>query len=218
MKRINIEDIDHSVFQYNPQDKEVISHLQNEYPNHFGNAYYVGDNHKSIQNKKKEILKYIIYVYDKFTPLKDRVPDLVDRKYQACLLAGFKINSDGTFDEPVIDMIAGKVDAINASIAKYLTLSFDPDHMLITRAWDMYTIEISRSWHKHRGDEATVKVLERLNKIIKDKTKDILGGDDAYKIKRHFYKALEVHKLEIRPENMARLIQSKEIDLQSPYE
>ena len=49
---------------------------------------------KSFQKAENQMIKYVLYMYDQNTPLKEQFPDLKVRKEQAAILSGYDLAED----------------------------------------------------------------------------------------------------------------------------
>ena len=49
---------------------------------------------KTFQDAEDKLIRYVLYIYDLNTPLKEQFPDLKIRKEQAAILSGYDLDSD----------------------------------------------------------------------------------------------------------------------------
>lgn len=49
---------------------------------------------KSFENTEDQMIKYVLYMYDQNTPMKEQFPDLKVRKEQAAILSGYDLVKD----------------------------------------------------------------------------------------------------------------------------
>ena len=47
--------------------------------------------------KKATIIEYVIYVYDRYSPFRNKFPDIVERKLQVAKYLGFTVDDEGQF-------------------------------------------------------------------------------------------------------------------------
>ena len=183
--------------------------------------------HKSLQKLREEhaefqahvrgidsdqILKYIIYAYDKESELRDEFPNIHQRKAQAALLAGFKLKKN-RFPDTVEDMLLGRLKPVNIMIVKYILLRSDPDLLALETYMDIFTKQSIATLSQVSDPKEYKDVLantEVLRKKISELTNNIFGGEDVAAIKREIYGQLEQKRSAIRPEQIAERIEKGE--------
>jgi hypothetical protein len=212
---MTIEDIDGSLYLFDPTDDKKIQELIDSYPEFRED---LGD----LDKIRINIIRYIILFYDMNTELKDLYTDFWKRRGIAAKLAGFK-RKNKKFDESVKDLILGYNDKVNAMIIRYLLCFSNPDYIDLMNTWDIY---MKQSMQAMRIDDQTsaekIKVinvnLTTLNKKIKEKTELVFGGKENRKLEELLYYHLEKERIEYSPESVVRTEDMKDLfDDFDPY-
>lgn len=120
-------------------------------------------------NYKDRLIKYICYLYDPNSPLKEFFPDMSRRKEQAAILAGFDLEDNSTKDI-VSDMMSLKNKGVLLMIDEYL-------RFVNSRTWSMivsneetfyeYQSKLLRSVEAER-DKDLLQALQIKGKIMED--------------------------------------------------
>lgn len=125
---------------------------------------------KEYKGKHKDrLIKYICYLYDPHSPLKEFFPDMVRRKEQAAILAGFDLEDNKTKDI-VEGMMSLKNKGVLRMIDEYL-------RFVNSRTWSMivsneetfyeYQRKLLRSVEAER-DKDLLQALQIKGKIMED--------------------------------------------------
>ena len=110
---MEFQESDFQYLKYNPYPLPQTTNLLDKFPELKRFPEYS----KEIQLDKDKVLRYIIYAYDRKSPLLSE-KNLVKRKMLACKVAGFELE-DGKYPELVEFMIKGKNHIINRMICCY---------------------------------------------------------------------------------------------------
>jgi len=153
--------------------------------------------HQVLPLPRKKVLRYIIYVYDKNSPLAKM--DLFRAKIKGAELAGFK-KEDNKFPEMVENMIVCNVPSINDMIVRYLTLSNDIKFQKYAILKDVY-FRISRALLS--GEKENIKSLTDTEKEISSTVENMTMGEPAEKLLIRLSKYYLEEKVELRPEEIA---------------
>ena len=160
-----------------------------------------------------QILKYIIYAYDKESELRDEFPNIHQRKAQAALLAGFKLKKN-RFPELIEEILLGKNRIVNIMVVKYILLSSNNTDLLSLEIYQSMFIKQSIQTLETVADAKTYKDVlantETLRKKIGELTNNIFAGEDVAAIKRELYGQLEQRRAAVRPEDIAERIEKGE--------
>lgn len=106
---------------------------------------------------KNKVIKYICYLYDPNSPLKEFFPDMSRRKEQAAILSGFNLD-DNRFKDMVIAMMSLKNEVVVVMIDEFL-------RFVNNRVWSMII-----------SNEETFYEYQRklLRNVTADRDKDLL--------------------------------------------
>lgn len=212
---MEIKEINVSKLLFNPADKDFISKLK--VYEEFNGDYHGLD--------EKKVLTYIVLLYDFNSDLKTIITRLWPRKYEAAIIAGFKLvkqKNKNVFQKEVEEMIMGKYESINAMITRYLFLFDNPSY--IAQMANMEILEkLSMCAHEPQGkpsDYNTIaETIEKLRTRISELDKQIFGGEDElFNVRKLLYAKIEKDRLLLTPEDIAdKKINKEEVVDINPY-
>ena len=202
-------DIEVKYLMYDPFDEKTVSKLESyeEFKVDFGVS-------------KKEVITYIILLYDMNTQLRREVPYLNQRKIIAAELAGFKKNKDGKFKKEYEDVMLGLNGTTEAAISKYIRLFANPKYISLVYYWSILSAEFFNisSSTESKDFKNTIANIEKLEAKINDHTQVLFGGDETMNIRRALYESVEKENLKLRPEDIANATEEElETILENPY-
>jgi hypothetical protein len=131
---------------------------------------------------RRKVLKYIIGVYDKKSPLRNS--DIMKTKKLAAELAGFKKTSN-RFERLVDAMMMCEIEQINAMIVRYITTQKDVTYQkycILQEAYSRAGKEIL---------DGSTKDINQFTKIEDELTAtqdELIQNDNAEKIKQDLYR------------------------------
>lgn len=202
---MKLEDLDGSVFLFNPQNIKSLKELKSRYSEFNINYKDLEEQtYHKLQVDQYKVIKYTILFYDMNSPLRVYFPDFNKRKVEAALMAGFEVK-DKHFRDDVTDMLVGKITEVNDMYIRYMMLFSNPDYIALMNAWQLYVNESKKILDKKsKSDKTYIQGLQLLNAEIKEKTHSVFGGDETKEIKENLYKYLDLGGLDLRPENIAK--------------
>lgn len=126
-------------------------------------------------------IKYIALIYDKHSPLRTKIPDVLERKNEASIIAGIKGNKDSLFDlsySGIIDKISAYLKHQNSKIWAILLAN---EEVLWQYQSELFTpiTEFKTDKDKLQALEIKSKLMAECDAIIKriDSYEDKLFGD-----------------------------------------
>jgi hypothetical protein len=198
--------MDNSKCLFDPFDKETIKKLENYAEFQF-----------QIKDKPK-FIAYLILVYDRNSDLfLMHADNLYQRKKEAALLVGFKLDKDKHFDEHVEQVLLGENADFNLALFRYTRLSGIPDLPVLIKYLEMLDTELSiplSGKAKDRGD--VMKNIDTLRAKIEELEVRIFTGKETEAARETLYSLIEKIRAP-RPENMAEDIENKTLDLPDLY-
>jgi len=190
------KDINGDAFLYDPTKDVSLEKLKS---NHVDFQADLGD----LNKQRKKLIRFIILQYDLNTPLRLEYNDYFKRKANAALLAGFKRNKQsGKFKESVADAMVGKNDAVNGMIIRYLMNFYNEDYLQLILYWE-YLGQLGRNMLNDLSPQK-INVIDNMRKAISSLTEKIFGGDESVELKQSLYRALDMEKNNLHPDNIAR--------------
>lgn len=167
------------------------------------------------EKHKAKIIRFIIYTYDKHSPLIKGESDYNKRKIEAVLRAGVKHNSEGYFPKWARDMMGGRLPLVNQMIIRYCREQYDEKWSLLVAGSEAYynilpDLSSRDSMEKDPVAEAKKKgelflKAQTMQESLSNMKKIILSGDSTREIEKALYRVVEEEnkKLELTPEFMA---------------
>jgi hypothetical protein len=91
---MNYEDIDGTLYLYDPTDKEQIQKLIDSYPEFSVEL-------PSLEKDRERLIQYVILMYDQNSQAKVLIKDLFQRKALVAKMVGFRVGSDKKFKKQI---------------------------------------------------------------------------------------------------------------------
>ena len=150
---------------------------------------------------KNKAIRYVCLMYDKNTPFRTRYPDIMKRKMEVALHAGFKLEADGIFPEKVEEMMSGKNSSVNRIMVAFVRMHRNVKYS--------YLISIEESFYflmeeVARGEMKNLNRLKEIQGEIEETTMEMLNDDNNTNVKEDLFKYIEDQRLKLRPEDIAR--------------
>ena len=196
-------------YLYDPTDPDTPSRVQRDIP--------------EFQLHCPDITKlilYTIYVYDPHADLLKLFPtDFNRRKREAALKAGFTFNNEDTFDIWVEDCIVGANDNYNSAIVTFVTrfnISDLPSYVMYRQ---VFFSEFSAAMGAKDSKEkkAAMDNAEVARKQLQELEKKLFTDEETINVRNALYVLAERHKLNLRPEDKAKEIETKTLNISDPY-
>jgi hypothetical protein len=220
---MNIQEIDGSVFKYNPTSKNALKQLQKDYPE-FGESHLkagLGSNsiEYDLEPFRENVLKYVILLYDKNSPLWSTIQDFNHRKITALQMAGFKVQPNGQFSVEVQQgIIMGKNSVVNNMIVRYVFLFNNPKFVMLVGLLQVY-INLFTKIQSSSPKKEELLMFKQTAEDIDKLTADIFGGKENQELENTLYEVLNMNKMLFRPEHVAeRIANGEEPTNAKPYE
>lgn len=203
-----LDDIDCSVFEYNPNSHKDLRALEDSHSD-----FYSVNAKSGIKTLKKEILRYIILMYDKNTPLRVMYSGFYKRKGYAAIMAGFQRDPrTGRFNNAVKDIVLGKNDDVNKGIVRYIMKFADADYLQLI----IYNELLGQQFRTAMSDgqkaltSTNVKAIQEIREEISGLTEKVFGGNESRELEVELYRALEIEKETLHPDFVSRQVSDKE--------
>lgn len=167
-----------------------------------------------------KLIIYTIFTYDPHADLLKLFPnDFNKRKREAATLAGFKLNSDGVFDEWAEDCIVGQNNEYNAAIVAFVTKFNIVDFPAYVMYREIFFSEfrVAMFAHTSKAKKDAMANVETARKQIADLEKKLFTDEETVNVRSALYVVAEKMKLNLRPEDKAKEIKDKKIKVTDPY-
>jgi len=156
----------------------------------------------------ERIFKWVVYTYDRQSPLVKEIPELMVRKGEAAVLAGFNTDEDGKFDEEVEKFLLGNDDEVNGLIVAYVSRFADPHYIMLVASWNLL-LDGTRKLLSGRQNKDTYSTIKQITADIEDLTRTVFSSsdaDEAIELKKALYSRVESDRLKLNQENIIKYI------------
>ena len=198
---------DFSSYLFNPFAPDTVAKLE-QYPEfQFKNP------------KKSAIIAYLCLVYDHNSDLTKLYPDnLSRRKREAALQAGFKIGADKKFPQDIEDIMVCQNPDFNKALVRYSRLFGIAD----LPSYNFYTealfseIESGYACTDSKVKKTIIENVEKTRTILSQLERKMFSGEESVELRNELYRVAENERLGLRPEEIARSIANKTLELPDP--
>lgn len=149
---------------------------------------------------KNNIIKYIVYVYDKNSPYRIKYKDITQRKVRAVIDAGFELQGN-KFPEHIEDVLQGRNHKVCDMIIAFLKLHCDINYQHLVMLETMYDKKMKEVLLG--GGNEKVKELNDIKTSLETTQKELLTHDQDKGLVISLYKSIISDKLEMAPEDIA---------------
>jgi len=154
---------------------------------------------KDLEKNRNHIIRYIVYVYDKGSPLKIMFQDLNNRKMEAAQLSGFRVNDKGRFKIELENVFRGYNPEVNAMIIRYCRSLNDMDYSyLIAAREDYYHIMHEAMNRSENEDSDSINRRKRLfdsakkrKDEIQELSESILARDNSKELNLDLFRVID---------------------------
>ena len=199
-------DRDFADMMYNPWKLANNADLKKHFPNL---SLYPEFNMDLKPLPPNKVIRYVMYMYDKGSPVIQKIDSIYKQKIEAAKLAGFKTKASGTFSNAVDEMMVGYNHKVNHMIVRYLRLMRDEEFM----QFRIYKEKLYSSLQKMQDtdDPSTLSKIIAVNKsltaVIDNIKVEFFQSGDAQQLIEVLYEQAEFEDLELTPEHIADRIE-----------
>lgn len=160
-----------------------------------------------------KVIKFVIYCYDRNSPLILDFPDTNKRKVESCKLAGFTYDDNNKFDKELIRILKGENANVNKMIIRYCLMQRPTTYALLVSNTNTY-FEILAQLETKNPKEDILDVLkkkadltkraEEIKLMIDKHTAELLVYDKNQKLEDDLFDAVDENDIELflMPENV----------------
>jgi len=194
--------MDFSRCLYDPSDDRLLSKIlkNNILSDEFGTDW--GD----AEPFKEKICRYIVLMYDYYSPTRLEFRDYWNRKLECAFLAGFDLDAKtGELPKPIEDVLTANNDAAFAAITKYMLVTGGMDYMVL---WG-YIIQLALITKRAFNGKSNTKDIAdsiTLRKQIDELTSKLFGGDEETEKGKQLLYIQIASRSSIRPEAFAKRV------------
>lgn len=150
---------------------------------------------------KDNVIRYVVYMYDRNTPFRRKFPDILKRKIEAAKEAGFKISEGGMFEEEVETLLRGKDNKVNDMVCAYARIHKNFKYSFFITMEEIF-YSLMRSIVD--GDLKNIAELKKTQLELDETMNELLTDDKNPFLIERFLRYIEKERLALRPEDIAR--------------
>ncbi len=166
--------------------------------------------------KINDVIRYIVAVYDK-RGLRVYEESIQKRKKIACEMVGWK-NANGTIKSSAQDAMDGKNIAVNRMIIRYMKIHKNIKYTSLVALEESYFNLVAKMMDPEAIKSADHTLFKNLESDIEQRVTEFFSGDSSKSLYGDLIDEIEMDKLELRPEDIAKRIRDGvEIVDYNPY-
>lgn len=153
------------------------------------------------------VMLWIICMYDKNTPYRQKYKDVLQRKIEAAHDVGFNTTGTGIFEDPIEDFMKGKNPIVNAKIVEFVRIHRSFKYAYLVSIENLYyniMLEVME------GGTKRLKELKEIQTDLEDTLTEMLNEDNNPHVKETVLRYMEDERLLLRPEDIALKLQKGE--------
>lgn len=159
-----------------------------------------------------KVLRYIMCMYDKYTPYRSKFTDVLKRKVEIAHDVGFVTIEGGIFEEPVEDFLKGKNNIVNQKIVEFVRMHRNFKYTFLVGIENSYyniMLEVMG------GNTKRIADLRDIQQELEATMIEMLNEDDNPYMREAVLRYIEEERLLLRPEDIAQ--KSREDEEQARY-
>jgi len=167
---------------------------------------------------RENVFRYIISYYNPKSPIREEA-DIIKRKRNAAVAAGFEFNKKGRLPEHAEKMMIGVDEEVNKMIIDYCFFTSSIDFTLLATYEHGLYIEMIGMLKDKGFNKDTIKKIKEIQSEIELLQSKILSGDHFIKnLMDSLYNVTERIRIELRPEDIAKKLKNGEAPVSvTPY-
>jgi hypothetical protein len=160
---------------------------------------------EGIDNDK--VNRYVLLLYDQKSPYRVKYPDVLKRKVEVAHDLEFPITEEGNFESVIEDMLRGKNEIVNRKIVQFVRMhrNFKYSYLVsIESAYYNLMLEIIG------GETRNISKAKDMRDDLEESLHELLNQDSNPYLKDAVLRFVEEERLALRPEDIAKKLQSGE--------
>jgi hypothetical protein len=160
---------------------------------------------EGIDNDK--VNRYVLLMYDQKSPYRGKYHDILKRKVEVAHDLEFTVLENGNFESPIEDLLMGKNDIVNRKIVQFVRMHRNFKYS--------YLVAIESSYYNLMldiigGETKNITKAKDLRDDLEESLLELLNQDSNPYLKDEVLRYMESERLELRPEDIAKKVQSGE--------
>lgn len=155
---------------------------------------------------RNNLIKYIVFCYDKSSPFRKKYKNLMERKLHAAMEAGFEM-TDGEFSKEVEMVVDCTSPNINSMIIAYCRLHNSMTYRHLVLVEQLY---FNKEKDVFLGQTALkMSELRSIREEFDRTMAEFLADENSKGVRKGLYESINQERLALAPEDIAKKIQEK---------
>jgi len=167
--------------------------------------------------ERKQVLTYLVVMYDFYTELRRNIKEYIERKITAAEIAEFPTTENNRFTSEIEDLLIGKNAQFNKAVIEYVSYMYDRDFLHLIVVEDQFKEFTTGMYFQKECGKDFNKVINDLKQnmeVIEDK---LFGGKETINLLKALYEGTATVKLKVRIEDVNDEFQKNGLKDFSPY-
>ncbi len=149
------------------------------------------------------IIAWIALVYDHESPFRKKYFDLDERKLRAAKEAGFELNSQGKYDDYLLDIFNGKDNAVVEMIIVYCKLHASTAYSYYVMLEALFYNNLKKAVTGEDANKMKMSEVKLIQSEMSVAQRELLAHDSNKNIEKALYRRIGREKVDFSPEAMA---------------
>jgi len=191
------------------------------FPQFYDNGDLNAEFHVELEGLDTDtVLRWIIFMYDKGSPISRKIDKLVEQKVEAADLAGIERTMSDTFPGRVMEFLAGENNIVNNMISRFLSFYHDEAYENALM-YKKKLQEIKKDIEACRPSDTKtltdlIKVQDMMYSNLKEIEQDIYHPQESRKVIQALYEQLTYKALDVTPEKRIEAIEQGKLVVPKP--
>ena len=178
--------------------------------NHFAKLKKVREFSRPLARlNKNKVIRYIMFLYDKNSPFREKFQDVLKRKVEAARGAGWETGEGGVFTNDVEEVLRGHNITINEMAVAFIRLHRNFKYS--------YLVGLEESFYRMlleimTGEMSNVQKMKSTQAELEDIILELTNEDNNPGMRDTLLRYVEQARLNLRPEDIARISKLQEAE------
>lgn len=160
--------------------------------------------------RKNKLFRYIVLMYDKESPFRYKVNNLLQRKVEVAKYVKL-VDNPKNVPEDVLNVFTGKNDKFNSMVIAYVRMHRDVKYALVVGLDNLYYSDLELI----QSGNAPKKPIQETEQALESAVSELLSQDNDPQLQRELFRFMEEERLStFRPEGIAEALMKGE----NPFE
>jgi hypothetical protein len=152
--------------------------------------------------KKNKVFRYIVLMYDKESPFRERITDLNQRKIEAARFVKL-ITDPKIVPGDIMDIMVGMDQKFNTMVIAYVRMHRDSKYALVVGLENLFYADLLKT----QAGETPKKPIHETQENLENAIIELLNQDNSPQLKRELFEFMENERLsKYRPEGIADIL------------